>query len=125
MLSVLPRVVAGVGALFFIVAGVWALADPQSFYDTLAEWPPYNEHFLHDVGAFQLGLGATLLIALRARDGLFVALAGASVGAVAHAIAHFIDQGEGGKDTDAPFMAVVAVLLIVGAVIRYRQEKGI
>lgn len=125
MLSVLPRVIAAVGALFFIVTGVWALVDPQSFYENLAEWPPYNEHFLHDVGAFQIGLGAVLAIALWARDGLFVALAGVSVGAIAHAVSHFIDQGEGGKDTDVGFMTVLAIVLVAGAVIRYRQEKGI
>jgi hypothetical protein len=31
---------------------------------SVATYPPFNEHLLHDIGAFNLGLGATLLLAL-------------------------------------------------------------
>lgn len=57
----------------------------------------FNEHFLHDIGAFQIGIGATLFAGLMWTDALFVALLGASVGAVLHEVAHIIDRDLGGK----------------------------
>lgn len=68
---------SGVGAVtgtFMLAAGVYALAAPQSFAE-FANFPD-NVHFVHDAGAFQLGIGITLLLALAWSDGLAVALAG-------------------------------------------------
>jgi hypothetical protein len=48
--------------------------------------------WLHDIGAFNLGLGATLLLTLAWADGLLVALAGVEVGATTHALAHWLDR---------------------------------
>jgi hypothetical protein len=36
--------------------------------------PPYNEHLIHDAGAFQLGIGVAVLAALWWPDGLVAAL---------------------------------------------------
>jgi hypothetical protein len=47
----------------FLVFGAWAFADPESFFDEVATFEPYNQHLIQDVGAFQIGLGAVLLIA--------------------------------------------------------------
>ncbi len=73
-----PRTVAIVGGVGFIALGVWAMVGPRSFFAALATFEPYNQHFLQDVGAFQIGLGVVLLLAavpVRA-DGLTVALVG-------------------------------------------------
>lgn len=113
------RVIAALGALFFLVTGGWAFFGPESFFDEVALFPPYNEHLIHDVGAFSLGIGATLVLALVFVDGLLVALGGASVGGVLHTIAHVIDDDLGGRDTDVPGLALLAVLLIAGAIWRW------
>ena len=52
------------GAVFYLFAGIWPLVDSRSFFDQLATFEPYNAHFLHDIGAFQVGIGATLAAAL-------------------------------------------------------------
>ena len=57
--------ITGAAGLIFVALGLWALVSPSAFYDRIALFPPYNRHFLHDVGAFQIGLGMTLLLALR------------------------------------------------------------
>ena len=44
-------VIALLGAAFFIGPGLWAFFDPESFFDELATFDPYNEHFIHDIGA--------------------------------------------------------------------------
>ena len=116
----LARAIAFLGGVFFVALGVWAFADPRSFYDNLAKFPPYNEHLFHDAGAFQIGIGATLLLALRWKDGLAVALGGGSVLAIAHAVSHFMDKDLGGKDTDPWFLSFIAALLVIGLVARRR-----
>jgi predicted anti-sigma-YlaC factor YlaD len=58
-------------ALSELLVGVWALPWPRAFFDTfplpghtwVAYFPPYNEHFVRDVGAYSLALGVMLLVA--------------------------------------------------------------
>lgn len=104
------------GVLFFIGPGLWAFFGPQSFFDNLATFEPYNEHFIDDIGAFQIGIGATLVAALwRRTDAIFAALAGAGIGSAFHTIAHFIDRDAGGMDSDPFVFGAVTVLLLGGA----------
>jgi hypothetical protein len=105
--------------ILFLGLGIWAFSAPGSFYDQIAHFPPYNRHFLHDAGAFQIGIGAALLASLRWRDAMLVALMGAAAGAGVHALSHIIDHDLGGKDTDAPLLVLLAVLLAAGALARW------
>lgn len=113
-----PRVIAIAAGIGFIAPGLWAMVDPRSFFTALAAFEPYNQHFLQDIGAFQIGLGVVLLLAgAQARaDGLSVALVGVGVGAAFHALSHIIGRDLGGTpQTDIPlFTAMAAVLLIAG-----------
>ena len=93
---------AGVG---LAGTGLWAFFAPASFYD-FATYPPYNRHFIHDVGAFLLGLGAVLAIAGFVRDGLFVAVGGNAVGAWFHGISHLIDKEIGGGSWRDPVLTI-------------------
>lgn len=107
-----------IAGLFFLLPGLWAFADPQSFFEQLAPFEPYNRHFIHDIGAFQIGIGVALLLASRVKDAQFVALAGAAAGATVHLASHFIDHDHGGKDTDIPVFGLIAILLIAATVAR-------
>lgn len=107
---------AAIGAAFFLGFGLWAFLDASSFFEQMAHFDPYNAHFVHDIGAFQVGIGATLAVALwRRSDALLAALAGAGIGSAFHLVAHIQDHDLGGKDTDVFVFAVVAALLLVGA----------
>jgi len=123
----MPRAVAIVSGVGFIALGLWAMIDPRSFFDSVATFEPYNQHFLQDIGAFQIGLGAVLLLAgVPARaDGLTVALVGVGVGAALHAVSHVVGQDLGGTPVrDIPAFAGVAVLLLAGGWFRWRQTRG-
>ncbi len=112
------------GAAFFLAFGLWPFLDAQSFYDEVADFEPYNPHFLHDIGAFQIGIGATLAAALwRRTDAIFAALAGAGAGASFHSIAHIRDHGMGGAGTDPYIQGLVAVLLLAGAAWKLAPER--
>ena len=115
-----PVLMALAGGVFFVGIGLWAFADPSSFFDRLAVFPPYNEHFLHDAGAFQIGLGATLLLATVWKDALGVALGGTAIGGAFHTLAHVIDDDLGGKDSDPWLLGLLALALAVAALARRR-----
>lgn len=111
-----------IGAIFLAVGGAWAMFAPESFFERAANWPPYNEHFIHDIGAFQLGLAAVLGTTLIARGGVTVALAGVAVGSAFHAWSHFMDSGEGGRDSDPWVFGVLTLLFVAGLVLHLRSR---
>jgi hypothetical protein len=120
------RTVAIAGGIFFVAVGVWAMIAPRSFFDTMATFEPYNRHFLQDIGAFQVGLGAVLLLAVvpEIPSGLTVALTGVGVGAALHTVSHIAGHDLGGApETDIPFFALVAVLLLVAGGYCWRRES--
>jgi uncharacterized membrane protein len=127
MTSTVPRIVAILLGLGFVAPGAWAMVDPESFFDALAPFKPYNQHFVQDIGAFQIGLGAVLLLAsLSTRpDGLTVALVGVGVGAALHAASHIVGHDLGGTpERDIPAFAVMAIALLAAGGLRWRQLRG-
>ena len=123
----IPRAVAIVGGVTFIAVGVWAMVDPVSFFEAIATFEPYNQHFVQDLGAFQIGLGAVLLLAgVPGRaDGLTVALVGVGVGAALHAVSHIVGRDLGGTpETDIPLFGAMAVLLLAAGALRWRHQWG-
>ncbi|MFY9614920.1 MAG: hypothetical protein WAT58_05925 [Candidatus Dormiibacterota bacterium] len=119
------RVVVVVVGLFNLGIGFWALLDPQSFFARLAVFPPYNQHFIHDVGAFQLGLGMALFLALAWSDALLVSLTAGGIAATVHVISHVIDRDLGGNpQTDIPLLSLLALALLVAAGLRLRQLRA-
>lgn len=121
--STAPRAIALVGAVFFLVGGAWAFFAPQSFFDVVATYQPYNEHLFHDLGAFQIGLGAALLLSLVYADALFVALGGVAIGSVLHGIAHFMDKDQGGRSSDPWALSLFGVILAVGAYLQLKRSQ--
>jgi PPOX class probable F420-dependent enzyme len=105
--------------LLSVAAGIWTLGAPRSFAD-FVEFP-FHEHFLHDVGAFQMGIGVTLLLALAWRDGPALALAGFLAGNTIHAVNHAVDLDLGGRALDPWLLATMSLLALVALVIRLRQ----
>src|SRR5260370_16379341 len=105
------RVGRAVGAViggFYVVTGGWALLAPVSFFSAVATFSPLNIHLLHDAGAFQVGLGLALTVAVALRAPLrapLIAVLGASV---LHVIAHVEDIRLGGHpNTDLPVLSLI------------------
>jgi hypothetical protein len=115
-------VVAWIGALFFVGIGAWAFLAPHSFFTKLADFPPYNRHLFHDVGAFNLGIGAALLAGIAGRSGLAVGLWGAAVATSVHAVSHWVDADQGGRSTDPALLTLLAAFLVVGLIASERRR---
>ena len=122
-----PRIVAAAGGVFLLAFGVWAMADPRSFFDAVATFEPYNRHFLLDIGAFQIGLGAVLLLAAARphADTLAVALLGVGIGAASHVLSHAVTSDLGGTpESDIPFFTVFTLLVVSAGVLRWRDAAA-
>jgi len=121
--ELVASIVVGGFGVFTLALGVWAIVDTRSFFDNIGHFPPYNRHFLHDVGAFQIGLGAAALFSLLwRRDAVLAALGGAAAGGTAHEIAHVVDEGIGGRSSDPYSLGLVAVLLVAVFLWRVRDH---
>ncbi len=117
--QLVSNLVVAVFGVFTLALGIWALADTTSFYENIAEWPPYNRHFIHDLGAFQIGLGAALVFALIwQRDAVMAVLGGGAIGATGHWVVHISDEEFGGRDLDPYLLGIVALILVVAFVWR-------
>lgn len=120
------RVVAGVGAAAFLVFGLWAFADPESFFDEVATFEPYNQHLVQDIGAFQIGLGAVLLLAavVPRPDAVAVALIGAGIGSAVHVLSHVIGHDLGGTpEVYIPVFTVLTGVLLVPGLLRWSGTR--
>lgn len=109
--------------MVFVAVGAWAFADPRSFFERIATFPPYNEHLLHDIGAFEIGLGAVLLGAAVVRDSLVAALTGVGIGMAVHAAAHTIDAELGTSPGDPWIGWGVAAALLLAAGWRFARVR--
>jgi hypothetical protein len=105
-------------ALGMLVAGAWCWADPASFA-AATNWP-VHEHFLHDAGAFQMGIGVMTLSALWWRDVLVVVLVGAVFTNGLHAVNHAMDLDLGGRASDPWLIGLMALIALAGLVVRLR-----
>jgi PPOX class probable F420-dependent enzyme len=105
--------------VFMVAAGAWALLGPGSFAD--ATGFARHTHFVHDAGAFQLGIGVTLLLGAAWRDGLALALAGLLVANTLHTINHAVDLNLGGHALDPWGLAALSLVTAVALVVRLRQ----
>jgi hypothetical protein len=122
------RALAAAGGGAFLVFGVWAFADPESFFDRVAMFEPYNQHLLQDIGAFQIGLGAVLLLAvlIPGQDAMAVALLGTGVGSTVHVVSHIIGRDLGGRPgSDIPVFIAQSLLLLIPGVIRWRAVRQV
>ncbi|SNR43047.1 hypothetical protein SAMN06265360_105246 [Haloechinothrix alba] len=111
--------VSALAGLAMLAAGVWSLAGTRSFA-AFANFG-HHEHFLHDLGAFQIGIGVMVLLALIWADALATALAALFVANTLHVVNHVIDLSHGGFAWQAWALAAVSVAVAVALVLRVRQ----
>ncbi len=108
------------------VPGVWALAVPRNFFRDfpglgqawVAEFPPFNEHLVRDVGSFYLGFAVLLLLAALSADriALRVSLTGFLVFTIPHLVFHLQNQAPGrpGSSIALGVGGAMALVLLIG-----------
>jgi PPOX class probable F420-dependent enzyme len=113
-------VFAGIAA---VVVGIWALAEPTGFAE--ATRFPASVHYIHDIGAFQLGISVTMLLAALWADALAVALAGFLVGNTVHTYNHAADADLGGLGWETYALAAFSVLVAAALMARLRDLRWV
>ncbi|MFF7778204.1 hypothetical protein ACFZCG_27795 [Streptomyces tanashiensis] len=108
-------------AVTMLVAGIWARVAPASFARA-TDWP-FHEHFLHDAGVFQIGIGLMMLCALWWRDAVAVALAGFVFTNTFHAVNHLLDLPLGGRANDPWALGFLSLLATAGLAARLRGRR--
>ena len=79
---------------------------------------------MHDVGAFQIGIGATMLLALLWADSIMVALAGYVVGSGFHVVSHIIDRHISGNIYETLGLGLLVVIGLAGMYARARGGRA-
>ena len=109
-------------AASMLALGAWAFLAPESFARFI-DYPPYNRHLIHDAGAFQLGIGATVLLALWWSDALVVALTGFAVASALHTVSHWTDRNLGGHGSDVPSLGLLTIVALIAIYLRIQERK--
>ncbi|HUP99356.1 MAG TPA: hypothetical protein VM093_02750 [Aeromicrobium sp.] len=108
----------GVGLTAF---GGWAAVDPASF--PAAEFPPFNEHLIHDVAATFLAFGIGLLVAARVPAWRFPVLALAATWNAFHTVAHIVDVDSAtSREVGVTTLVEVAVITVVLALLAWKSR---
>ncbi len=99
--------------------GVWAVGWPHRFSDAVGFTP--HRHFVHDVGAFQLGIGVALLLATIWADAIAVNLAGYVAASAVHTAAHVMDADLGGSAPQTWAIGLSGALAVAALAMRWRE----
>jgi uncharacterized membrane protein len=97
---------------YHLLLGIAIAVAPRDFYDKVAGYPPYNDHFLRDVATFYVALGAVTLIASGRRSWQVPILAFTVAQYGLHTINHLVDIADSDPGWHGP--ANVASLALIG-----------
>lgn len=96
--------------------GLLMLLDARLFYDEVAPFPPFNGHFIGDIGTFYVAVGAGLLAASWLPSWRVPILAVATLQYAVHVANHLADLDWPGLDT-ADAVANVVSIGLTGVVV--------
>jgi hypothetical protein len=80
--------------VYLVGIALFAIVAPGTFFEELGRFGPRNEHYIHDVAAFQGAIGLFMLAAVRRPAWWVPALIVASLQFGLHAISHLVDVGD-------------------------------
>ena len=100
--------------IYQLAQGLFMVVDPQTFFDEVGPWAPYNEHYIGDNATWSLALGASFVVAWRSPAWRVPLLAFAALQFGLHAINHLIDINEAQDDGIAVFDFVALVVVTLG-----------
>jgi predicted anti-sigma-YlaC factor YlaD len=75
-----------------VLTALLSLFASEFFYNTVADYAPFNRHFLGDIGAFSMALGVGLLLAARDPYKHPLIIGAAALGNLLHVLNHAYDD---------------------------------
>ncbi len=107
----LAQAIILVAGLLYMLSGILLLAQPEWFFDNIGNFPPFNRHYMGDLGSFLLPLGGGLLIASQnpSRHRLLISIG--VFGSFFHAFNHWYDVLNGELAATAWFVDTLPLLV--------------
>lgn len=117
--------ITALGAYHLIIGAAMALA-PRRFFDDIAAYGAYNDHYIRDVATFYVALGAVLVVAAARTSWQIPLLVFALVQYGLHVVNHLIDIGDTEPGWLGPFNAVALALVtaLLWSLLRARARAG-
>jgi len=118
-------VIGAVIGAFYLLTGAWAFLAPLSFFNAIATFSPANVHLLHDLGAFQVGLGLALTVPVALQVSLRAPLIAVLAASALHVVAHLEDLRLGGHPTtDLPILSLICIALAFALGLELRAKRA-
>ena len=116
------RPILAILGLYHLLLGVAMVAAPRTFFDDVATYGAFNDHYIRDVATFYLALGAVLLVAVAKTSWQTPLLAFATLQYAVHVLNHLWDIGDPDPGWLGP--ANAAALALIGAVLLWLLRGG-
>ena len=109
--------------------GVWMAVAPESFFDAIGGFGPFNDHYVRDVSTFYLALGVGLVVASRRPTWRVPVLWVALLQYGFHVVNHIVDVGDAEPGWVGPadvvsLAAGAAAFVLLLAALRTRRRSG-
>ncbi len=108
-----------------LATGTLALLAPGTFYDLVAGYPPQNDHFVMDLGSWQVALGAIALYGARRAEWRVPLLGLLALQYGLHTIPHALHVGDSDPAWHGVFGLVTqafGTLVLAGLFLRERSR---
>ena len=107
---------------YHLLLGVAMVAAPRTFFDDVATYGAFNDHYIRDVATFYLALGVVMLVAVAKASWQTPLLAFATLQYVLHVLNHLWDI----SDTDPGWLgpANAAALALIAALLFWLLRGG-
>jgi hypothetical protein len=110
------RATLWVVAAIQIGLGLLGFLAPGTFFDEIGPYAPQNDHYIGDLGAYNLAAGfGVAMAAMRPEWRVPILVVGAALNGL-HALNHLFDIGEASSDAKGIFDTVALALLAAGSV---------
>jgi hypothetical protein len=108
----LPALLLIAGA-YHLVLGAFMVVAPRTFFEEIAAYGPYNDHYIRDIASFYLAMGVMLVLAAGRRAWQVPVLAFCLIQYAFHVLNHVWDVSDADPSWIGPVNLVV--LLLIGA----------
>jgi hypothetical protein len=118
------RPVLAVLGIYHLLLGAMMVLAPREFFDQIAHYGPYNDHYIRDVATFYLALGGCLLVSVGRQSWQVPLLTFTLVQYALHILNHLWDVADGEPSWVGP--ANVAALALIAVVVFWllRSERA-
>jgi hypothetical protein len=106
----LPPLLVVAGA-YHLALGAFMVVAPRTFFDEIAAYGPYNDHYIRDLASFYLAMGVALVIAAGRRSWQVPVLFFCLLQYALHVLNHVWDVSDADPTWIGPVNLVVLVLI--------------